>query len=651
MPSRADAIDLPELSPAHEWRVRYWRWALLLLALLAGIALSQMRRPWERRILERLQESVPSVKESRELVKPLPWLKLDVEHYGALRPKEHGAIGLWYATAASTGLLLLLGISVRRWLPDEGEEIRRDVHVASPTRLVVIHSDWATRLFVVAMVGAVSVAGVLRAPRLSHSFWNDEAYAVRTFVHGQWEEGKDKAWAFTPASWTDTLHEQRNGNNHVLCSLAERGAAVLWRLCTGAPAEQFSETALRMPSIIAALITVVLLGLIGRESGMVWVGIGAAWLLVFHPWHIRYSTEARGYSLMLMGMVLSLWGLIRAVQTHRVSHWAVFALGEAIYLLSFAGSIYVAVAVNALAFIVLALRRQPRRLMALVAMNLLAAVPVMLLFLPSVPQLLGFLAHDTTPRLATGMASLWDIATHLTAGVMPENVQPSVHCGSSWEMMGFSAMHMTSSLGWAVACMGTVGVIMALFENMALRLSVLAMVVAGVLGYVHGTSKGSPNLSWYYLYLLIPLCLALPLLTQRAGRWGIPWLIALVAGFALATGTPRAVMIQRDRQPLRQATEWIHAQDANALTATFGVSDRQALLYDPKVKVLERLEDLQAMEADKPSPLFIYICGDAETKLRHPGLHAAVTRSGRYKLVHQLPGHEAMFSYSVWQAQ
>jgi uncharacterized membrane protein len=36
-----------------------------------------------------------------------------------------------------------------------------------------------------------------------------------------------------------------------------------------------------------------------------------------HPWHIRYATEARGYSLAMFLAALVLWFLIAALQEDR----------------------------------------------------------------------------------------------------------------------------------------------------------------------------------------------------------------------------------------------------------------------------------------------------------------------------------------------
>jgi hypothetical protein len=312
----------------------------------------------------------------------------------------------------------------------------------------------------------------------------------------------------------------------------------------------------------------------------------------------------------------------------------------------------VAVATNLLALALLLLRGQPRRVYSLLAMNLLGAIPVLLLMLPSVPQILGFLAHDNSPRLASGWQSITDVATHLVAGVLPVNPQPGLHDGTSWEVMRFHHLHQTSILGWGVLFTAGLGLLLAMFEGLAARLSIVGMAVAGLLGYWHGTSSGSPNLSWYYIYLLLPMVLAMALLAARAGSWAPLWMGLMVAFYGWATEESRFKMVHVDRQPMRQTVAFIRGKQPDSVVATYGVSDRQALLYDPGCHVITKPEHLQqAMlyAEQQQQQMFVFLAGDAESGARWPELHAAVTRSRDFQKVAEFKGTEALFSYTVWQ--
>jgi dolichyl-phosphate-mannose-protein mannosyltransferase len=57
------------------------------------------------------------------------------------------------------------------------------------------------------------------------------------------------------------------------------------------------EAAVRSLPLLLGLVAIVLLGLVGRRIGGVWVGLAAAAFLTFNPLHIAYSQEARPYAL------------------------------------------------------------------------------------------------------------------------------------------------------------------------------------------------------------------------------------------------------------------------------------------------------------------------------------------------------------------
>jgi hypothetical protein len=65
-----------------------------------------------------------------------------------------------------------------------------------------------------------------------------------------------------------------------------------WRLAgeTGAASEAFDEFALRAPAWLAAIASVVLVGLL-RDLGFPRAGPVAAFLLALHPWHVRYGAD------------------------------------------------------------------------------------------------------------------------------------------------------------------------------------------------------------------------------------------------------------------------------------------------------------------------------------------------------------------------
>ncbi|MDB6119682.1 MAG: hypothetical protein JWO08_3463, partial [Verrucomicrobiaceae bacterium] len=508
-------------------------------------------------------------------------------------------------------------------------------------------------IFYVLVALAMIIGGWLRAPLLEHSLWNDEEYAMRRFAHGSWETSADAPPKFVPVSWQDTLFENSNGNNHLLNSLLTRLS--LKTFGASSKVGSFSESSLRMPAIIAGVLTIGVIAFLGWEIGMPWVGIGAAWLLALHPWHLRYSAEAKGYALMMFFTSLALLGLVRAMKHHRNRDWQMFAIGEAGMLLSFAGAIYVALAVNIVAVIELIARRQPRRLAALVVFNLLASIPVLVWTLPSIPQVLAFTHKGEVAQTVTPIADrLHDLGSHVAAGVMYNNPETNEHLGTSWTQMTAANHTEPMVLAYGVGLFLVLGLVAALFENSAARVIILGVGLGGVLAFWQAGVQHQPNFAWYYIYLVIPAVLAVALACVRLQLLPALIIVLMVGFFGKATEVSRSTFSKNDRQPMRETVAALREKHPESLTGTFGVSDRQIQSYDPSVHLLSTPEDVDKLLAEGKElnvPVFVYFCGVTETTKRKPDMVKRVAASDDFLPYKQFKGLEAMFTYHtfVWR--
>lgn len=610
------------------WRRRFGRGGIALLALILAVTVLCLHRaldgpkPWGKEVQKRLQAGE------------------------ALRAREHGIVGVWRGCVISSciGGLLLLG--ARWWMPG-GPNAPRVRSAPPPPTSALFHAG----LFVVLAGGLM-----LRAPAMTHSLWNDEEYALRRYWNGDWKESAGGGKAFKPAPWDDTLFENYNGNNHLLHSVLARFSLEAWRLFKEKPREAFSETAVRLPSLVAGVFTLVGVALMGLHAGRQWCGLGAAALLALHPWHVRYAVEARGYSLMLLGMVVAVLALLHALRRDKVASWLCFALAQAAFLLCFAGSLYVAVSLNAIAAFELLRRREARRLRTLVGFNLLSAMPVLVWMLPSLPQLTAFLKRETVLETGIGLAWARDIGSHLAAGVLHANPEADLHVGTSWLEQAARQPLWEPLLLYVLPSLAAIGLLLTLFKASAGRLLVWGMAGGGLLATVHNWLAGQSMLSWYLLYLVVPLCLAAPIACQ----WLAPWadktagffILLMVALYGLATEDARARFVQHDRQPIRQAVASYREDYPEALAVVFGVSDKQIESYDPLAVVVEdvvRLEKGIAEARTDKRPLFAVMCGRTESRRRVPEVAARVLDSGEFSPHASLPGLEAMFSYEVWR--
>jgi hypothetical protein len=187
--------------------------ALLLLVLIAcAIKVSTGPKPWHSSNIKRITKEVPGLAAPETLTQPIGWLKSEIEHHKIFRAKEHGAIGLWYASLIGALLSGLLLVTSRWWIPQGHRELTPRAAAAeaaaSPPSLLT------TRVPLLLVIAAVVVGAGLRIAPLSHSLWNDEEYAMRRYTLG----GPKEDGTYESLTWTETLFEQHNGNNHLLHS-------------------------------------------------------------------------------------------------------------------------------------------------------------------------------------------------------------------------------------------------------------------------------------------------------------------------------------------------------------------------------------------------------------------------------------------------
>ena len=103
-----------------------------------------------------------------------------------------------------------------------------------------------------------------------------------------------------------------------------------------------SEGALRLLAAIFGTLTVPLVFLLGRLVGGTVAGLVAAALLATSPIHIAYSQEARGYTLLMAGATLAVWGMLRFFQDAAPAHRRDEPAGSSIALGAYAAGTTIA---------------------------------------------------------------------------------------------------------------------------------------------------------------------------------------------------------------------------------------------------------------------------------------------------------------------
>lgn len=353
----------------------------------------------------------------------------------------------------------------------------------------------------------VLVSGVLDAPRLRLSLWNDEVTALRFFMVGEVRRvKKDNKLRVEPAPWRQTAFGYWRPNNHVLYSMAARLSQEAWPKNRDRTAPFFNEAALRMPAFLAGMSALVMLGGLALKLNLPRVGMVSVVLLALHPWHARFATEARGYAFLFLLTPALLLCLVEGARNGRWRWWLGAGIIEFLLLYSVPLSIYIIVpAVLSTGLLILTQWKTGRdRAIVLTRMmtgSLLGAMIALPLMLPLFPQVRQFLEARVTHGQIGGEWLLRGLS-ELFTGVAWRKIDPSNPYTRPWEQV--AAMH-PWLVGVSIFIMALVffaGVLFLWRRSVVTRCLLPALLLPSVLVTVVGAVK---NLLVYHQYLAIGL--------------------------------------------------------------------------------------------------------------------------------------------------
>jgi hypothetical protein len=435
------------------------------------------------------------------------------------------------------------------------------------------------------------------------ALYNDEAHNYARLWSGLWEQGGAGPVLDVPR-WGETLFLNGAGNNSQPFSILARVCLEGARKGGWSVPGEVTEWVVRLPSLGAGLISIWLIGLLARrrlgDVGMVWTMLA----LALHPWHIRYSTEARGHGLMVLGIVMLLLFADRAFESGRWRHWGGYAAGLFLCATAFLGSIYFLVCVSAGLFVYQAWRWRKSGDWSLITRPLVASLGAsmagLVLILPMIPQLLLVLENFDSIRGVMGLTWWKDVGGYLMAGtrwVDADPANPVNQALSRW-------------VGWtpfagAVVCwclVMSVGMLALGKAGGVMRVLVWATPAALVLAWFLMSRKGNFLNHWYVLFAVPCVVLALGAGAVRLGRWqrGVGWLVVL--GALMVPGRVavalRGLEKQNERGPVIDVLGATYPRNENVtvrpLLAAFWCN---ANLYHPDVFVVRETGDLEAVMA------------------------------------------------------
>jgi len=589
-----------------------------------------------------------------------PW-KLDRlwQRHAELKPgrlDDYIACGLWVGAAIGALVATLLAASAFLWArPPSGHVVEIGGIDAFP----------AQRFWL--LLGLVIlVAGTLRAPRLDHPLWGDEAWAYSDLIGGRYTQHADGSLDFKRHPWRLTFFKDKGGNNQYLFTAAARSCNDLWQKVTGAPAHAFSETALRLPALVAGLLSIAAAALLLRRLGFSAAGLALAVLLCIHPWHLRYSTEARGYTLLVLFIILTLYFVTLALATDRRRWWFCFALAEFAGLYTWKAAVHPFAAINltVIAILVLQLRKSASVPLArCVAANALAGAAFLALFAPAVPQL--ELLFKRSSSFDGDMDSAWlrDVWSQLLGAmdwVSADKVTP-------FDTLTKLASHIPIAI-WifalvAVPALAIYGLASTLRSNRRATFLLISPALGALLALAHFSMKGIILHKWYLFYTL-PVLLALIALGLTKIRLPrvLP-LVAFVAIYLAIFGSQLGTLLTTPIHDTRGADALTRNADAPSLD--LGPRERITLAlfrrvtaYDPRMRQRHRggrLRDVEVLksalrDADSAGrPVRLSTCNIPFARATHPDFFKLVDDPRYFEKLKSFPAIEPYIAIDVYR--
>ena len=622
-PIRRESTAKEGVREMPDRRIRVARVALWasLAALIVHLIVGD--HPWSGGIAERVARGLP------------------------LRPIDCARTYRWWISLGSTALVLALLATLRGWIGSP--RAAESPELAAPDR--------GGRAVAAVAALAMLVAALMAAPRLEFSFWDDERSTVKFSVDGGYNRSPEGDLIFHEVPWRDSwLYTTEGPNNHVPFSLLARLSLGAWRAVAKPELNLASERAVRLPAFAFGIAAVGALAWCLWRIGLPWAAGFAAILLAIHPWHLRYMSEARGYSLLLLCMPLLLGSMVAVLHRGTWRRWIAFGVVEVAMLWVHPGGVPILGIANAA--LLFELWRRHRRALREPAtrwvVTSLAAAALFMLLMGT--NLLFFLWHyDWESQAITGRF-VRDVLSHLWVGTafafphFPEHYAELDDVAREAPVLFRTALAATGALcllgAFRLAVRGRAGA------------SLLAVVLLPAPLMILGAHLRETMIHVWYLVFALPSFVIL----LSAGLEGLfAWLrppraraaatlvvmLAYLGGYLWLSRDVRAALRSNPINPWREAVlitrpslDPFAEENRKILTASWQFYDQY---YDPNIHAISEGEDLLALleEANRTRrELYVSHGRPWLARKRYPELMEMVKREDLFELVATLYGFE-----------
>ncbi|NOY00976.1 MAG: hypothetical protein GXP30_14805 [Verrucomicrobia bacterium] len=585
-----------------------------------------------------------------------------------LDQKRAITLGLWFGAAFNAVIASLLLASSHWWA-------RQKNHILPPPPLSL--PLWSRRLFLWGLIAALTTAAWIRTPRLDHGFWNDEEQTFRKFLWGKNEVTDSGNLKFKAVSWKHTFFANNNGNNQVTNTVQARFFHELWKKFFYQEGDRpFQESIIRFSPFINGLLGIAALALLLRIIGYPLAGVTAAWILTLNPWHLRYSVEARGYADLLLFISLTFIFLTLALRSGKWKWWIAYGLFQSLYLLSFAGAIYLAVAQNLVVLAVIANRRSAVHFWRWLVGTAVGAMLFIQIMIPTAINIIEYMRTHSGSNFPITLAHLQDFWAHLVFGSQwKTQADPSLHHGISIET--YQSLHpvINPLMTFVIPFLTLLGLTVILIKGKTLRVFIVALLGSLALIALHNAVAALTFYIWYVIYIVLGFATALAFVPElvadicrymdkhntRIYSKYTPLIIAiiLIVGYGYMVAPALTRVRTFERHTMRSAVELVRgeapaldADNGKLLTCAIGSGANQMRTYDPWVKPIKKQGDfinIISKAREQKLPLSVYVCSPLRVQREFPEAWKQLENNKFFEKKENLKSIEEFWSFQIYQ--
>ena len=578
------------------------------------------------------------------LMAPKPW-----QHPSLAQFEDYVRVYSWWAGLINLVPLALLAFTTQWWTRALPGFIPKDSAPGLP------------RGFLPCLVGAMVACAVLGFPRLSQSLWEDEEYCVRRCVLGGYRVTEDGTVQLRKLPWKSTLWNYTT-TNHIFQSILARLSHSVWRAIARPTGLQLNEAAARLPSYLAGILAVGAIGLLAARFDLAWEGALAAWLIAIHPWHMRFTTEARGYGLVALMIPVSCLLAVCALNKGHWRWWIGLAMANFVLLYTWPPTLFTVLILQlciAISFLT-EKRFSPGHdilILRWLVSGTVAGVVFLQLFLPCVPGLFSYL--KSVADFNAQASFLMNVGTLLLTG-SPWN-KSGLSTTSYMEYFPFADAHPVAFRIAITVAVGlcALGIFRLWVVEPRARWLVAVPIFPALLTYVYAAIRSKALMEPYVGFMLQGVAVTVaagafwafsPLRRFPAARWAGPLIAVLLVGaFAMLSNPARHFLLTWGAERYRESVLFTRPSlDPNApenLNIMTAATTQPPYVYDPRVRRASTVDQYVSLmkEADERGvPLYVNNGFPTALKFDFPGIFAMLHDPNVFEPIAYLTGTDVM---------